>query len=49
MKKSQSPPGETVIFRRFRRAGKGGKLLDAWEYGYKAWPIRVRTKPKGRH
>lgn len=30
-----------VIFRRFRR-GRDGKVLDAWKYGIKAWPIRLR-------
>ena len=29
-----------VIFRRYRRVG--GKVLDAHDYGYRAWPIRVK-------
>ncbi|SPA43801.1 hypothetical protein [Cupriavidus taiwanensis] len=29
-----------VIFRRFRR-DKSGKLLDAFAFGIKAWPIKV--------
>lgn len=32
-----------VVFRRFRRT-KSGALLDAWKYGLKAWPIKVRRK-----
>lgn len=28
-----------VIFRRFRRCG--GRLLDAHDYGYEAWPIYI--------
>jgi len=35
-------PGEVIIFRRFRR-GPGGKVLDAWKYGIKAWPIRIKA------
>lgn len=31
-----------VNFRRFRRTSSG-KVLDAYDYGYKAWPF----KPKG--
>lgn len=31
----------TVIFRRYRRT-RDGRVLDAWQYGHKAWPIRVR-------
>jgi hypothetical protein len=38
--RKQGAPGEVVIFRRFRRVG--GRVLDAWKYGLKAWPIRVR-------
>lgn len=34
-----------VIFRRFRRT-RDGKVLDAWQYGLKAWPIRVRGSPR---
>lgn len=30
-----------VIFRRFRRT-KSGKVLDAYAYGLKGWPIKVR-------
>ena len=33
-----------VIFRRFRR-GKNGKVYDAFKYGLKGWPIRLRPKP----
>jgi hypothetical protein len=34
-KKGRSP----VIFRRFRRVRGSTKVLDAHDYGYKAWPI----------
>jgi len=30
-----------VIFRRFRRT-KSGQILDAYKYGLKGWPIKVR-------
>lgn len=29
-----------VIFRRYRRT-KDGRVLDAWAYGLRAWPIRL--------
>lgn len=46
MSKRHDPPGEIVIFRRFRR-GPDGKVYDAWRYGVKAWPIRVKpNRPK---
>jgi len=32
-----------VIFRRYRTL-PNGKVLDAHEYGLKAWPIRVSGK-----
>jgi len=35
------PPKGNVIFRRFRRL-KNGKILDAWDYGHKAWPILIK-------
>ena len=34
---------EEIIFRRYRRVG--GKVLDAHDYGLKAWPIRIKRKP----
>lgn len=37
--KSQGPQG-AFIYRRFRRV-RGGKILDAHDYGYKAWPIPI--------
>ena len=33
--------GSNRIFRRFIRT-RNGKVLDAHDYGHKAWPIRVR-------
>ncbi len=32
-----------VIFRRYRRIS-GGRVLDAHDYGLKAWPIHVGGK-----
>jgi hypothetical protein len=32
-----------LIFRRFRRL-RNGRVLDAWAYGLKGWPIRIRSK-----
>jgi hypothetical protein len=34
-----------VIFRRFRKT-KDGKVLDAFKYGLRAWPIRVPKNQK---
>ena len=34
-------PGKRLIFRRFRRDPKSGKLLDAYHYGLRAWPIWI--------
>ena len=31
---------KTLIFRRYRTT-KSGKVLDAHDYGYKAWPLYV--------
>ena len=28
-----------IIFRRFVR--RNGRLLDAWKYGHRVWPIRI--------
>ena len=36
---------EEIIFARFRRDPRTGKVLDAYRYGIKAWPIRIR-RPK---
>lgn len=45
--KQGNPANGTVIFRRFRRV-KGGRVLDARDYGHEAWPILIRRrKPKG--
>jgi hypothetical protein len=33
----------TIVFRRFRRL-RNGTVLDAWKYGYRGWPIRIRKK-----
>lgn len=42
--KIMSRTDEQVIFRRYRTVG--GQTLDAHKYGLKAWPIRIRRKPK---
>ena len=41
-KKKPAPkrPGRTLIFRRYRTT-RGGKVLDAYDYGLQAWPIWV--------
>jgi hypothetical protein len=37
----KTPPSNgKFIFRRFRKV-RGGKILDAHDYGYKAWPIPI--------
>lgn len=33
-----------VVFVRFRTDPRTGKVMDAHDYGYKAWPIRIRRK-----
>ena len=38
--KGRKQPG-AVIFRRFRTTSSG-KVLDAHDYGLRAWPIRVK-------
>jgi hypothetical protein len=38
----ESPKGN-VIFRRYRRL-KNGRVLDAHDYGLRAWPIYIRRK-----
>lgn len=43
-------PEYTVIYRRFRRS-KGGRVLDAHDYGYEAWRMVIRRQkrtPKAR-
>lgn len=42
--KIMSRVDEQVIFRRYRKVGD--RVLDAHKYGLKAWPIRIRRKPK---
>lgn len=37
--------GTTVIFRRWRRDPRTGRMLDARHYGLAAWPIRVPVNP----
>jgi|GEM_PF-1335693 hypothetical protein len=36
-----------VIFRRFRR-DRRGRLLDARQYGLKAWPMKIRRPRRPR-
>jgi len=38
------PDDVTVIFRRYRKHPKSGKILDAHLYGIKAWPIYIKKK-----
>ncbi len=35
-------PGEKT-FVRFFKHWRTGKIMDAWEYGYKAWPLGGRA------
>ena len=37
-------PGDTLYFVRYFRHYRTGKLMDAWDYGYKGWPIRCKAK-----
>ena len=43
MKKQLRPKQGRLIFRSWRRCPKTGKKLYASAYGFKAWPIWVRT------
>lgn len=38
-KKQQPSQNTGQSFSRFFTHWRSGKILDAWEYGYKAWPI----------
>ena len=40
MSHHDEPPKGNVIFRRYIRL-KNGRVLDAHDYGLRAWPIRV--------
>jgi|P1105metagenome_2_1110788.scaffolds.fasta_scaffold01613_24 hypothetical protein len=39
-----SPAKYGFIFVRFRRVKNSNRVLDAWDYGHKAWKIPVRKK-----
>jgi hypothetical protein len=39
--KLEIPAGMKLIFRRYRKDPKSNQLLDARQYGCKAWPILV--------
>jgi hypothetical protein len=41
--KHSAPRGHGVIYRRYRKV-RGGKILDARDYGYEAWPIRIKPR-----
>lgn len=41
-KKKAPRPGTHVIFRRYRTT-KDGKVLDAYDYGLKAWPLHFKN------
>lgn len=41
----EEPPKGNVVFRRYIRL-PNGRILDAEEYGYRAWPIRVGGRRK---
>lgn len=36
-----------MLFRRYRKT-KDGKVLDAHDYGYQAWPITPRSARKSK-
>jgi hypothetical protein len=38
--KPPKKPGNGVIFRRYRKL-PNGTVLDAHDYGYKAWPLHL--------
>ncbi len=39
-----SRPKKGLIFRRYRWCPRAGRMLDAHDYGHKAWPIQPRQK-----
>ena len=39
----RTPPKSGVIFRRYRKI-RGGRILDAHDYGLQAWPIPIRPR-----
>lgn len=52
MRKRKAPSKDDpyeIIFRRFRRDPKSGRVMDARCYGLAAWPIRIRRVKKPRH
>lgn len=40
----ERPDNGNYIFVRFRRVPNSGKVLDAWDYGHKAWKIPTQRK-----
>lgn len=42
----EAPPKGNVIFRRFRTDKRTGKTYDAWDYGLRGWPIRIRSSQR---
>lgn len=45
MSKKSQCDGE-LVFRRYRKDPRSGKILDAYKYGFKAWPICLGTMAK---
>ena len=41
MIKRSEKKGRSVIFRRYRRVRNSTRVLDAYDYGYKGWPIYI--------
>jgi hypothetical protein len=39
-----APLGWRWVYCRFRRVKNSTKVLDAWDYGYKAWRFLVRRR-----
>jgi hypothetical protein len=42
MKDKSKQCNGTLIFRRFRTDKRTGKVLDAYKYGLRAWPICIQ-------
>lgn len=40
---AEGPLNKGIRYCRFRRVKNSDRILDAWDYGYKAWPIGKRA------
>jgi hypothetical protein len=48
MVKHEPTQRRSVIYLRYRRDPRTGRVLDAREYGHKAWPIRITLGRKAK-